>query len=297
MATTRINSMATTVDLPLQLRQHTSPTPTFDTLQTKQPQLNITSVALSPTPSTDDVRPDNTLVLHPSLITTDFDALRFQAAAFDQLLTTNNTNPPPQATSTLLISSPYNIPTHYLDLTPLTTPSRLFALALTALKPARPDYATAPYAQALDFDAVIELLRDLVKEEGGGFEWPETRFHVVVFRSQLKEDIDGEWLYKLDAESHREACESGGLLKYWFGKTDSSRRNLATCKPPFSLPHPLSLHNSQPILHIHPNLSSSTRDARLTHLRNRFLDRRRIRARRRVGAVACEGEEGGAGVV
>jgi hypothetical protein len=37
-------------------------------------------------------------------------------------------------------------------------------------------------------------------------------------------------LYKLDYESHAEACESGGLLKYWFGKADGERRNLATCK-------------------------------------------------------------------
>jgi hypothetical protein len=34
----------------------------------------------------------------------------------------------------------------------------------------------------------------------------------------------------LDYESHREACESGGLLKYWFGGPSEERRNLATCK-------------------------------------------------------------------
>jgi hypothetical protein len=221
--------MATTVDVPL---HRTALTPTLDTLQTKQPSVTTTAISPSSSPTETSAPASTTLLLHPSLITTDFDALRFHAAAYDQLLPTNTitTTNTPQPLSTLLISSPYNLPQHYLDLTPLTTPSRLFALALTALKPARPDYATAPYAQALDFDAVIELLRDLVAREGKGYEWPETRFHVVVFRSQLKEGIDGEWLYKLDAESHREACGSGGLLKYWFGKTDSSRRNLATCK-------------------------------------------------------------------
>ena len=60
--------------------------------------------------------------------------------------------------------------------------------------------------------------------------WTSQTFYVVIFRSQLKPDIDNDLLYKLDYESHREACESGGLLKYWFGKTDGERRNLATCE-------------------------------------------------------------------
>ena len=98
-------------------------------------------------------------------------------------------------------------------------------------------YATTEYTQALNLDDVLGLLRGLVDEEGaiqeGGkevFKWKETAFYVVTFRSKLKEGIDNDYLYKLDAESHREACESGGLLKYWFGKADGERRNLATCK-------------------------------------------------------------------
>ncbi|KAJ4405758.1 hypothetical protein N0V91_005065 [Didymella pomorum] len=185
------------------------------------------------------------LVLHPSLITTHFDALRFEAAAYRQLSSANSrqTTPKPASDSesgsasnalspvysTSLISSPYNTPGHYLDLSTLSTPSRLFALALTALRPTHPAYATKPYTSSLNFDVVLRALRQLAVQEN--FEWKETSFYVVVFRSQLRPSADQDWLYKLDFESHREACESGGLLKYWFGKADleGERRNLATC--------------------------------------------------------------------
>jgi hypothetical protein len=190
------------------------------------------------------------LLLNPSSITTDFDDLRFEAAAFGQLRLTNTTSPDlshnqthNDETSDQLISSPYNNPNHYLNLSDphLSTQSRLFAMSLTCVKPTTPAYATAPYTEALNFDAVLGVLRDLIKIEGTGtkaaaggekYEWKETSFYVVVFRSQLKPAIDNDYLYLLDAESHREACESGGLLKYWFGRADGERRNLATCKFP-----------------------------------------------------------------
>ncbi|KAF2273149.1 uncharacterized protein EI97DRAFT_362015, partial [Westerdykella ornata] len=179
-----------------------------------------------------------TTVLNPALITTDFDLLRFEAAAFDQLRDSgldhvNHTNDDLETNgispfSTLLISSPYNNPGHYLPLETLDLPSTLFAKALTALKPARADYATASYTSALNFPVILNLLRELSLDEG--FQWDsECSFYVVVFRSRLKKDVDIEELYRLDYESHREACESGGLLKYWFGKVDAERRNLATC--------------------------------------------------------------------
>jgi hypothetical protein len=166
-------------------------------------------------------------VLDPASITQDFDELRFEAAASRQLddLTSRSLTAP---RSSQLISSPYNNPGHYLDLTTLDTPNLIFAKALTALKPLRSDYATAPYLPALDFTTVLSLVRSLSHELD--YTWKPTTFYVVIFRSQLKPDIDGDLLYKLDYESHREACESGGLLKYWFGKTDGERRNLATCK-------------------------------------------------------------------
>ncbi|KAH3951008.1 hypothetical protein HBI56_086010 [Parastagonospora nodorum] len=199
----------------------------------KQPSLNITSVLSTPTTPDSETLTSTTLVLNPAFITQEFDLLRFHAAAFDQLPKTNgdggtqtpSTTSP--AYSTLLISSPYNNPGHYLDLANVTTPSLLFAKALTALAPTSSDYATAPYTEALNFDRVFDLLQDLSIESG--FSYPETEFYVVVFESKLKAGIDQEWLYKLDYESHREACESGGLLKYWFGKADGERRNLATC--------------------------------------------------------------------
>ncbi|PVH99439.1 hypothetical protein DM02DRAFT_528988 [Periconia macrospinosa] len=166
-------------------------------------------------------------ILHPSLITQDFDLLRFSAAASQQLSTSTTTTTPANH-STLLISSPYNNPGHYLDLTTLSLPDLIFAKALTALKPEREDYATASYTTSLNFSStILPLVRELAAAEE--YTWKQQSFYVVIFRSKLQADIDNDWLYKLDYESHGEACESGGLLKYWFGKTDGERRNLATC--------------------------------------------------------------------
>jgi hypothetical protein len=166
-----------------------------------------------------------TTVLDPSLITTEFDPLRFEAAAYSQL---DISQAKKNDLSSQLISSPYNNPGHYLDLTTLDIPNLLLAKALTALKPLRPDYATAPYTEALNLSTVVDLVRKFAADEE--FEWKEQTFYVVSFRSKLKETIDNELLYKLDYESHREACESGGLLKYWFGGPNGERRNLATCE-------------------------------------------------------------------
>jgi hypothetical protein len=181
-------------------------------------------------------------VRHPSLVTTDLDELRFAAAAYRQL----DPSEPNEAVeevdfqspnwtglSTLLISSPYNALGHYLDLVDLETPSCLLAKALTALKPVRPDYATSSYTEIFDFGTILSLIRKLAVAEF--FQWRVTSFYVVVFRSKLKLGIDNDMLTKLDYESHREACESGGLLKYWFGKPDSERQNLATCECTMSI--------------------------------------------------------------
>lgn len=176
-----------------------------------------------------------TIVLHPSRITTEFDLLRFEGAALGQLNDASEeeseTNNPNSGPSSLLISSPYNNPGHYLDLRDLDTSNLIFSKALTALKPIRQDYATGPYTESLDFPTVLHLVRKFSKDEG--FQWKEASFYVVIFRSQLKENSDNDLLYTLDYESHREACESGGLLKYWFGKPNAERRNLATCKCTF----------------------------------------------------------------
>ncbi|KAH6641992.1 hypothetical protein C7974DRAFT_326825, partial [Boeremia exigua] len=172
-----------------------------------------------------------TLVLNPALITQDYDLLRFSAAASLQLPPAHTTPDPadPTTYSTSLISSPYNVPGHYLDLSSLSTPSLLLALALTTLAPARPDYATAPYTEALNFPIVFSTLRSLITTTRLPF--PASSFYVVTFHSTLHPTASQPLLHTLDFESHREACESGGLLKYWFGKADlgGDRRNLATC--------------------------------------------------------------------
>lgn len=66
---------------------------------------------------------------------------------------------------------------------------------------------------------------------------------MVVFRSTLKADADGEKLHVLDEMSLREAVAGGGLLKYWFGNVDGERRGLATCEflPSFFLSSMLCL--------------------------------------------------------
>lgn len=181
---------------------------------------------------------DNTLLLHHTSVTDDFDSLRFEAAAATQLVDTTKQDVSSQQLSHHLVSSPYNDSAHLLDLRRLTPQSLLFAKALTHLKPTRPDYATANYVDSLNFDEVLASLRNLIKvEQTHGdrtFQWKRWSFYVVVFRSVLKPDIDNDRLYLLDAKSHQEATESGGLLKYWFGKCSDERKNLATCKFCFS---------------------------------------------------------------
>jgi hypothetical protein len=171
-------------------------------------------------------------VLTANLVTTEFDPLRFEAAASLQLLHTpySSHNLP---TDYNLISSPYNDPKHLLDLKRLSTQNVILAKALTLLKPVVSDYATADYATSFNWDVVLEAVRKLAKEEGQG-EWKEQAFYTVIFRSKLNSHADRALLHDLDKYSHAEATVSGGLLKYWFGSCDGERRNLATCTFPTS---------------------------------------------------------------
>ncbi|PLN81525.1 hypothetical protein BDW42DRAFT_168925 [Aspergillus taichungensis] len=169
---------------------------------------------------------------HHTQVTADADALKFNAAASTQLRFTNGTTQPPGPDSNddkqqQLIISPYNDKYHLLDLQALDTPNQLLALALTLLKPIRPDYATAPYTESFNWDAVFGFLRDLARATG--HHWKEQDFYVVEFRSCLRSDADPVALHELDAWSLQEAVESGGLLKYWFGTKNGKRENLATC--------------------------------------------------------------------
>ncbi|KAE8147396.1 hypothetical protein BDV25DRAFT_160421 [Aspergillus avenaceus] len=161
-----------------------------------------------------------------TLITTDFDALKFHAASSLQLqFGLPHETAAPQ--SNHLITSPYNEPKHLLDLTTLDLPNQLLAKALTILKPTRADYATASYTETFNWQSVFDFLRDLSQAEG--YQWQKQHFYVVVFRSRLHADIDNQRLHDLDAYSHQEACASGGLLKYWFGTKNADQQNLATC--------------------------------------------------------------------
>jgi hypothetical protein len=171
---------------------------------------------------------DTGLLIPASLITDDFDALRFQAAASLQILQPQTLLHASAAKSHHLISSPYNDPDHLLDLRTLDTQCRLLAQALTFLKPTRTDYATADYVSSFNWPEVLSTLRTLAAAED--HKWVPRSFYTVIFRSQLNHGIDLQRLHDLDKTSHREAVVSGGLLKYWFGRKDEAERNLATCK-------------------------------------------------------------------
>ncbi|OJD13213.1 hypothetical protein AJ78_06305 [Emergomyces pasteurianus Ep9510] len=167
-----------------------------------------------------------TPVFHHSLITDDFNALKFQAASSLQLqhgFKCQEAAP----SSSRLISSPYNQEGHHLDLHTLEPASQLLAKALTVFKPIRSDYAIAEYAESFNWQFVMDVLRDLAAAEN--YEWKEQSFYVVTFRSILLPTADPDRLTELDSHAHEEATISGGLLKYWFGTKDEQLRNLATC--------------------------------------------------------------------
>ena len=160
-------------------------------------------------------------------ITTDFDELRFNAAASAQIVQTIPLKE--QApTNYKLISSPYNEPEHLLDLRHLDIQSALLAKALTFMRPIDHHYATADYLKSFNWNATLAHLRLLLRSEG--HTWREQSFYTVIFRSQRNKGIDLQRLHDLDKASHLEAATSGGLLKYWFGSVDKDERNLATCE-------------------------------------------------------------------
>nr|POE76210.1 upf0643 protein [Quercus suber] len=137
-------------------------------------------------------------------------------------------NPALAIDATHIVSSPYPNLTNQLKLRDLERPVRLFALAMTILRPTRADFRTGPYMSIFNWNDVFRLLKTLRAQSS--LDWPRQEFYVVVFRSKLRDGIDRDRLGELDQRSHEEACASGGLLKYWFGTTDEENRNLATCK-------------------------------------------------------------------
>jgi len=133
------------------------------------------------------------------------------------------------AASRFLVVSPYTAPAHLLDISTVDKPQQLMAKALTSMRALTPSYAVTPYSEAFNWDEVVTQLSRRALEEDDGYVFPETSFYIIVFRSQIAPTTSRPHLGELDAEAHREATESGGLLKYWFGTPDQNGRNLATC--------------------------------------------------------------------
>jgi hypothetical protein len=115
---------------------------------------------------------------------------------------TREVGPSLPLSSSNIKSSPYHDPRNFLNLDELSTPVRLFALALTKFEPLRPDYATSPYMATFNFDAIFGTLRDLCQD--AGIEWKRQEFYVVIFRSKLRESADRVRLGELDQMSHQE---------------------------------------------------------------------------------------------
>jgi hypothetical protein len=110
-----------------------------------------------------------------------------------------------------LLVSPYTEKPHLLDLRTLDTANQVLARALTGLKCLRDDYATAPYTEIFNWSEVIESVRTLAAESD--FEWKESYFYIVVFRSQIPPSTVYADLGVLDKAAHAEATKSGGFLK------------------------------------------------------------------------------------
>lgn len=110
-----------------------------------------------------------------------------------------------------LVVSPYTEKEHQLDLRTLDKENALLARALVKLRSLRPDYATAPYTETFSWTEVMEELTRLVREEG--YDWKETSFYIVAFRSQIPPTTVYAELGVLDKAAHAEATASGGFLK------------------------------------------------------------------------------------
>ncbi|KAK6198590.1 uncharacterized protein RJT21DRAFT_49361 [Scheffersomyces amazonensis] len=130
-------------------------------------------------------------------------------------------------------SSPYHDKDHWLQLNTLEENYKVIALALQSFQPIVEDYAFQPYQDSFNIDVIIDLIKQYSLDLN--YDFPTTEAYVIAFRSILHEPVqksveNREFLGKIDKESHLEANESGGLIKYWFGvPDDSTGQNLATC--------------------------------------------------------------------
>lgn len=80
-------------------------------------------------------------------------------------------------TEDFLIASPYTSPPHLLDFRALNTAQQLLSKALTILEAVRADYATAPYAEAFNWAAVLARLKDLVQQQS--YPWERQHFCTI----------------------------------------------------------------------------------------------------------------------
>ena len=106
------------------------------------------------------------------------------------------TNPIVSSSASHLVASPYTTLPHLLELAYLSSAQKLFAHALTSLEAIRPDYATAPYRHAFNWEGVCSNLRSMVLSHG--YDWRAQHFYIVVFRSRIPPSTDRSHLAELD---------------------------------------------------------------------------------------------------
>lgn len=129
---------------------------------------------------------------------------------------------------TKIQSSPYTENEHLLDLSTIDSNLQTVAIGLRSLTPLTPNYAKTLYNDTFNFDQILKLIRELNPH----IEY--TELYVIAFRStvwtETRESSERrQVLADIDKDSHTEANQSGGLLKYWFGTPDYHGNNLATC--------------------------------------------------------------------
>lgn len=131
-------------------------------------------------------------------------------------------------------TSPYFESGHLLELSSLPLNYQIISFSLQSLAPiAERKYAFVAYIDAFNISTIVKLVREYCHRLQ--YQFPETKVYVIAFRSILHKEVQKssekrQFLADIDRQSHIEANQSGGLLKYWFGTPDDVHgQNLATC--------------------------------------------------------------------
>lgn len=137
-------------------------------------------------------------------------------------------------TFTHIRTSPYFESGHLLDLNSLALNYQIISFSLQSLTPmAEGKYAFLAYIDAFNISTIVKLVREY--SHMLRYQIPKTKVYVIAFRSILHKEVQEssekrQFLADIDKQSHIEANQSGGLLKYWFGTPDNVHgQNLATC--------------------------------------------------------------------